>query len=376
MVRKELLPTVKSVWLECACVFVLLLLLAHHAVRLRAATKSQALVSLGEDVDDQDAFSSCGFDRRITFLVAAWNAAGDLSAFMEAYHSISIPDKELILCVGGTDGSFAKALTFAGDGVVVREQHAGMGKQKALETIFPLASGDAVYLTDIDSRLADESVLPMVAALRRSESGCVTGSMRPLDQQRTLPFVAAQWGIERFSSLRSPKFVTGLLGANTLVDRSAIVESGSFRQTAPSGTDYTLAKELQRCGRRIEHVVKSEVKTDFPVSMRAYWRRRARWLRNVARIGPAYGCRQEAASVWKTIGIAVVYVMLLALGLMFWIAWMILLLALVHSLLNRLRYCLSAQVGAPIVGILQTILGDIIGSLVAGWDMIGGKYTW
>ena len=58
---------------------------------------------------------------RVSFLVAAWNEAGMIERCLRAVAGLSYPDVELVLCAGGSDGTFALAARYAGDKLRVIE---------------------------------------------------------------------------------------------------------------------------------------------------------------------------------------------------------------------------------------------------------------
>ena len=314
--------------------------------------------------------------RSVSFLVAGWNAASELEPFVNEFRSLPIRDKQLLLCVGGKDGTYDKARTFASECVVVLEQRPGMGKQKALREALPYATGEWIYLTDIDSRLSTECVTRMMMALATERAECVTGGMAPLPEQEQDRFVRAQWAIDRYGSLRTSELTSGILGANTLLTRNALRNAGDFEQDAPSGTDYTLAKELVAAGHNILHVKDAEVRTDFSLLISHYAKRRARWLRNVLILGRKYGCYAEVRSVIVTVGLSFLYPVLLILGFMWWWLWAALLALATHSLLNRLRYCKASQVEAGFRGVWKTFVGDAMAGILAGYETARGKVRW
>ncbi|MEM6430818.1 MAG: glycosyltransferase, partial [Deinococcota bacterium] len=97
---------------------------------------------------------------KVSVLVPAWNAAEDIAAFIAAFHSVDYLNKELILCVGGSDGSFETSQTLAADmtDVQVLEQVPGEGKQGGLRKCLAVSSGEIIYLTDIDCRMDTASL--------------------------------------------------------------------------------------------------------------------------------------------------------------------------------------------------------------------------
>lgn len=315
-------------------------------------------------------------DVSVTFLVAAWTAEAEVEPFVLAFRALSLRRKQLVLCIGGRDDGLELARHLAGDDVSVIEQRPGDGKQGGLRRGIPLASGEYIYLTDIDCRPDDASVRPMVAALASADAAAVTGSIRPLDTQIGDAFVDALWAIERFGVASYGQTVSGLRGANALVRRPALGLAGDFRQEAPSGTDYTLAKELRASGMRIGFVRSSEMPVRFPPNPATYMRKQARWLRNVAVLAPRYGAWSELWGVVQTMTLPFLVVALAAAGFVWWPAWAAAATLLLHAMLNRARYAKCARVHVPAAGIIISVLADLGAGVLAAKQAVFRTMAW
>ncbi len=354
------------------------LFLAYHALRivvtLRRTTRVAGRSLQGIRVDAPG--SGNWVFPRVTFLVAGWNAKHDIRPFLESFYSLGSIDRQLVICIGGPDGGYADALAMSSSDVVVLEQVAGMGKQGALRAGLPHADGEWIYLTDVDSRLSPECVTAMMFALSEGGAECVTGGMSPLMEQRQEAFVCAQWGIERYGQIRAGDYVAGILGANTLLKRSAVETTGSFSAAAPSGTDYTLAKQLVAAGFAIKHVKNAEIETEFSHYLRTYIKRRSRWLRNVVTLGRRYGCYREVRSVYLTIALSFLYPALLLAGVAWHFLWSVFCLLFLHSILNRTRYCAAAGIPVRLMGITKTFIGDAAAGILAAVGAARGSTKW
>ncbi len=311
----------------------------------------------------------------VTFLVAAWNAAEEIPAFVRAFRALSYPDKDLVLCAGGRDGSLEVARALAGPDLTVVEQRPGEGKQRALRRGFPLARGEVVYLTDVDCRPTDAAVEPLLRAVGAGAQAA-TGIVRPLPEQEGNPFVLTQWAIVRFQARRAGPTSTGMHGANSVVRRSALEASGGFRQDAPSGTDYTLAKEFLRQGVTIAFRADSEMPTGYPDGLRIYVRKQARWIRNVAVLGAHYRAWGEVRSVATTMALPYGIFVLLLAGLWHWQMAGLGVLLLLHAFLNRMRYVRAAGARASASGAAGTVAGDLLAALVATRQTLRSQMTW
>lgn len=295
---------------------------------------------------------------KVSFLVAAWNAAADIPGFIEAFQALRLSDKELVLCAGGSDHSFAIAWSYRGPDVTVLEQRPGQGKQRALRMAYPHTTGRLIYLTDIDCRPQDEVVEPLVRAVAAEGYDAATGGIQPLPEQRQNAFVLAQWAIECYGIRHRTKDTQGLRGANAVVSRTALDASGGFHQEAVSGTDYTLAKELVRAGCRIGFVTESLMPTDFPSHLGCYIHKQSRWLRNVLVLGRRYNAPSEVRGVCLTLLFPLAVLILVALGVVVHEFWFLGGLLLIHSLSNRLRYQLGEIRRVNAIGVGMSIAGD------------------
>jgi cellulose synthase/poly-beta-1,6-N-acetylglucosamine synthase-like glycosyltransferase len=249
-------------------------------------------------------------DTRVSVLVAAWNEAPVIDRFIDSFHALSYPAKELVLCAGGDDSTLGQAQQHESDNVVVLEQYPGEGKQKALRRAFEQAQGDIIFLTDVDCLLSDDVFNRTLAALLQSDEVAVSGSFRPLAQQLHNPWVLYQWAIELFVARHAPEYVQGLMGRNCAVARKELELVGGFEETVPVGTDYYLAKKLCRAGYRIRHVPDSVIETSFPDTLPVYFRKQSRWIRNLLIHGPEFDSWSEVALTLRT--------MILGIGMLAW----------------------------------------------------------
>lgn len=312
----------------------------------------------------------------VSFLVPGWNCASDLEAFVAAFRALSIANKELILCVGGEDGSEALAQQLAGPDVRVVGQRPGEGKQRALQRIAPMAVGEFVYLTDIDCRPDDGAVLPLVERLERGDVAAVSGGVRPRYDQRDNAFVLSLYAIERVGAHRTGLEASGLRGANAVVSREALRRTGDFAQEAPSGTDYTLAKEMRRAGLRIAFMVESEMPTELPGSLGVYVKKQARWLRNVLVLGLRYGQWSEVSAVVVTLSLPIAILVALAAGFAWPPMFLVAVILPAHAIMNRLRYARVSGLKVSSRAVATTVLGDLGAGLVAVRQAVVGRMTW
>jgi cellulose synthase/poly-beta-1,6-N-acetylglucosamine synthase-like glycosyltransferase len=221
----------------------------------------------------------------VSVLVAAWNEAEDLPHLIESFLQLDYPAKELILCAGGRDDTYEIAQQYAKQCVTVLKQQAGEGKQQALAHCLRQAAGTIIYLTDADCILNTDAFTRTVHPIARDETVAVSGASRPLKSQQENAFAIYQWAVDRYSTHRLGENSPGFKGANAAIRADILRQVGGFDTPAPTGTDYTLARQVIGAGYTIRNVPESEVETRYPVDVRAYYFKQSRWLRNLLVIG-------------------------------------------------------------------------------------------
>ena len=219
---------------------------------------------------------------RVTFLVAAWNEADNLPEFIDSFNSIDLPDKELVLCAGGSDATLELALALRDDSVKVLYQTRGDGKQAALRKALGSATGDVIVLADADSVLSSDAIAKLVAPILSGSETVTTGISRPKASQLSNPFVLYQYALQMVGQKRieRSRYRFALLGRNCAVLRSVLDEVGGFSEDVWTGTDSFLARKLVQHGHRIRFVSDSVVETDYETKLWGYCRQRSRWARN------------------------------------------------------------------------------------------------
>ncbi len=277
---------------------------------------------------------------KVSFLVAAWNEAENISAHINAYCDLRYPNKELLLTVGGDDASLQLANQYHGvDEIYVFEQEAGLGKQKSLNRIFPKATGKIVFLTDADCLLESESVEKVIYPIAIGLEQACSGASKPFDELMLNPIVFGQAASQLYSTLQMPEYSPGLLGRNCAVRHDLLVETDALATPAPTGTDYVLAKELTKAGVEILQIPDSQMPTEYPTSAKEYIRQQRRWIRNVGLYGNRYDAVEELNAAIRTSLIGALMIVFpitfFILGAPVILAWSLL---FIYALLARYRY--------------------------------------
>ncbi len=314
---------------------------------------------------------------KVTFLLAAWNAEHDIAPFVDAYRRLSWPDKELVLCAGGHDSTWSRALEQSGPDIQVVEQLPRDGKQVALRKAYTRSSGYLVYLTDIDCRPNDRVVEPMVFHLLHSDADAVTGSNHPLDDQLSSRLANTQWAVDRWDDGTEERASVGLNGSNCVVMASTLHRAGAFTAHVRSGTDYVLAKQLLAIGASIRFVPQCEMPTRYAGSLRGYVRMQSRWLRNVFAHGHQHGAFAEVIGVARTLCLAWAIVLgLLGGALRRPIPFVVAALLLIRAVMNRMKY--QRRCGLPLdpAGAAIHVVATQLSALWATIRLLREDWSW
>lgn len=281
---------------------------------------------------------------KVSILAAAWNEAHLLERHLTRILALPYPNKEYIVCAGGSDGSYGIAKGFEGRGIAVLEQYLGEGKQHALQRCFEASTGDVVVLMDTDVVPEPGAVAALVSSWLREGDPATATHLRPLPEQFGEAFVLYQWASQAYTAAHYGQYAKGLLGMLCAVGRKELEAVDGFAQPVQTGTDYFLSKRLEGQGVRIQYVRSATGATEFPSQFSEYRRQQSRWLRNVVLHGWRFGERSEWVAGLRTILLG--WAMLVApfLTPLLGSAWLALwLAALVHRLLAHTRYIATVQ---------------------------------
>lgn len=234
---------------------------------------------------------------KVSVLVAAWNEVAHIEEHIQSFLALRYPHKELIVCAGGADGTFALASVYQCEQVVVLEQQPGEGKQQALCRCFPLSDGEIIFLTDADCVFDDVAFLRIIEPLARNQAQVVTGTSAPKAVQRGDPLVQYQWFTDLLWSCRLPPTVDGLLGRNCALTRDVLEAIGAFDTPVHTGTDYVMSRLLTRAGYAIHAVANSRIATEYPATAASYLRMWRRWNKNLLVHGARFGAWRDVKGV-------------------------------------------------------------------------------
>jgi hypothetical protein len=285
---------------------------------------------------------------KVSVLVAAWNEAEAIQAHIESVRALRYPNKELILCAGGTDNTYALAQQCAGDQVLVLHQQAGEGKQRALRRCYAHASGEILFLTDSDCILSDSAFEHTLAPILNEGESVVSGMYEPWVALRCNPFVLQTWLKDRYARSRWGSYIDGMTGANAALTRAALEAAGALQAEVRTGTDFHLAKSLLAAGHRIRFAPHSSVQTYFQETAAAYRRQQARWLKNQVILGIQFGTRANVLYGLIPMGIGISMILGLLVGIFSPPVLALWGLLAAHMTANRVRYFL---IGGQLEGI-------------------------
>lgn len=221
----------------------------------------------------------------VSILLPAWNESAHIEACLQAIIDLRYPNKQVIVCAGGSDDTLARARQYANSDVIVLEQQPGEGKQRTLRRCYAQATGEIVFLTDADCLLDDVCFERTLAPLLVAGEAAATGTWRPFAPQTNHPLVRYQWSHHVYRELWLSDYPASLDGRNAAVRRDVLQDVGEFVLETPIGTDYLLSRQLAAGGYKIRLARHSEVQTEYPQTITAYWRQLSRWFRNPLILG-------------------------------------------------------------------------------------------
>lgn len=234
---------------------------------------------------------------KVSALVAAWNEAEHVESHIRSFLDLVYPNKELVICAGGPDGTFALAERWAGPRVTVLEQQPGEGKQAALRRCLARSNGAIVYLTDADCLFSEEAFLRLIEPIVQGQARVATGVSTPKADQLSIPLVQYQWLGDLVWFSQMTQTVDGVLGRNCALVRNVLDDIGGFDAEVRTGTDYFMSRLLVKAGYDIQAVPESRIATEFPDSPRGYLRMLRRWRKNLLVHGPPFGYWKDVKGV-------------------------------------------------------------------------------
>ena len=234
---------------------------------------------------------------KVSVLVAAWNEAEHIENHICSFLALDYPNKELVLCAGGTDGTYALAKRWEDGHVTVLEQQPGEGKQRALRRCLSRSDGAIIHLTDADCIFSDEAFRRLIEPIVTGEALVATGVSEPKRHQRLNRLVQYQWFNDLWWCHQLPPIVDGVLGRNCAVLRSVLEEVRAFDTPVRTGTDYFLSRLLARAGHQIRSVPDSRIETEYPDSPRRYMQMWRRWNKNLLVHGTRFAAWNDVRSV-------------------------------------------------------------------------------
>ena len=292
---------------------------------------------------------------KVSILLAAWNEEASVRSCMEAIERLDYPNLEIILCAGGTDGTWKIASALKDPRVILVAQQAGDGKQKSLQRCLEKAGGEIIYLLDAGGLITDAAFTRILTPILQGDEEVVTSSpYTPLPEQLGNPFVLSQCASRLYTALYQGDYSSNVLGASAAIWRQTLEQAGGFATVVRTGTDYDLGKRLLRAGKRVRFEVNASFPVEFQTRAVPYIRQQARWIRNVVLHGLKFGAYGEVASCLSTslVGLTMLILPPLTLALalssgfdrelaiVLTAVWIFLFL---HAFLSRIRYMKVAE---------------------------------
>ena len=221
----------------------------------------------------------------VSGVVAAWNEAENIDAFIKSFQKLDYQNKELILIAGGDDDTFKKALEFESDSIIVLKQNRGDGKVFSVKKGLEKTNGSIIYLTDADCLLSTESFLSLIYPIVRNEEKLVTGQVKPFSNQFDNPLVYSNWCRRKVQTACSESLYShSIVGANYAAKKKILERLIHKIPNQTIGEDHHLALLAQSEGNEILNVRNSFVETHFPENLKDYINQQTRWHKTWLRL--------------------------------------------------------------------------------------------
>lgn len=218
----------------------------------------------------------------VTVLVPAYNEEHYVGRCLRSIRASNYPGALSVVVVddGSTDGTYAEALSVAGEGTrAVRTENGG--KHAALNAALGHAETDLVVSVDADSTVHPDAITELVRDFERHDGvGAIAGNVK-VDNRGTL--VTDLQALEYVVGINTFRRAFDLFGAVTVVPGSL----GAFRrdvlaevQGYSSDTvteDFDLTIEILKRGYAI-HASEAVVYTEAPDTWRDLYAQRRRWF--------------------------------------------------------------------------------------------------
>jgi len=239
-------------------------------------------------------------------LVHAFDRFSDLEEFLDRFAAIQGPE---LIAVIGPRKDFQRATEQKRDRVKLLYQDV-FWKSMALSQALQQCEAEIIVLTDIDCWITQDWFDRLLTPILRDGEDVVTGPSLPSPSFH--PFVQYQRSHDLTLIAARGRYIDGIFGRNTAVQRTALERAGGFNLEIRTGDDYWLGTQLLKAGYRIRFL-NNPIQSRYETSPWSYLRQQSRWLRNILSIGSQHKRDHELRSAWWTVAISCLLV-LSALG--------------------------------------------------------------
>ena len=230
-------------------------------------------------------------------LVHAFDRFSELEGFLDRFAAVQGPE---VVVVIGPRNDFQRASEQKRDRVKFLYQDV-FWKSMALSQALEQTEAKIIVLTDIDCWITQDWFDRLLAPILRDGEDIVTGPSLPIPSSH--PFVQYQRAHDLALIAGRGRYVDGIFGRNTALQRTALERAGGFNLNIKTGDDYWLGTQLLKAGYRIRFL-DNPIQSRYETSPWGYLRQQSRWLRNILSIGSQHKRDHELRAAWQTVAIS------------------------------------------------------------------------
>jgi len=212
----------------------------------------------------------------VSIIIPAYNEEKNIIRAISNALEQNYPDFEVIVVDDGSeDGTYNAASSIRDPRLrVIRIEHAG--KSRALNAGLKLARGEIIATTDADSFLERNALRELVQRFYSPEVVCAGGQVRVTGKS----FIERAQDIEhlRIAMFRRAKELDDLSlapGPIAAFRKDALEMAGGFVEDTVE--DYATTRAVKAFGKAV-YAPRAKVWTRMPVTLRALWEQRKRWV--------------------------------------------------------------------------------------------------
>ena len=236
----------------------------------------------------------------INIIIPAWQEGKEFYDCLLSITKLTYPHLKVIVNAGGNEEtiqiaeSFKKFESFTILRQTEGRHKAALGKIKALNECLDYVSEGILYLIDADCYLTDEILLRMIfPIINENEKVVVGGGIRPLKSQEQFSLARyLEFNRNIFFRIKFNRYIPNLVGgAITCMTYDVIRTIGKFNENRKFAEDISRGIDITSKGYKIYFLndARSKLYSDFPITIKEYFKQRIRYNENRLIIEHHYG---------------------------------------------------------------------------------------